>query len=119
MAKTAQEKIDAKKEKEYRNACIRADNATKELLQCEREEEIKKKRLEDARQKYEEASESYDRVQEEFLKLESVKEDYISNRKPEDETKRYYAEVNETKRSLDRSMDDYDKKKKKLQKYKN
>lgn len=102
------------KEKEYRNACIQVDNATKELLQCEREEEIKKKRLEDARQKYEEASESYDRVQEEFLKLESVKEDYISNRKPEDETKRYYAEVNETKRSLDRSMDDYDKKKKKL-----
>ena len=43
------------------------------------------------------------------------KDDYINNRKTEDESKRYYAQVNDTKREMDRSLDDSDRKKKRLQ----
>ena len=39
-----------------------------------------------------------------FMGLESRKDEYINGTRPENETKDYYSEVNETKRRLDRAQ---------------
>lgn len=52
----------------------------------------------DAQKKYDAAVDRLNIAQNDFAKLEDVKDDYINNRKTEDESKRYYAQVNDTKR---------------------
>ena len=39
-----------------------------------------------------------------FMGLESRKDEYMNRTRPENETKDYYSEVNETKRRLDRAQ---------------
>ena len=94
--------------------CQQMDKAEKELDRCIRDEENKLSRLNDMTEKYETAMLKYDEIRSEFQKLEVVKDDYIKNRKTEEESRRYYADVNETKRELDRNQEDCEKKKKKL-----
>lgn len=69
----------------------------------------------EAQKKYDAAVDRLNIAQNDFAKLEDVKDDYINNRKTEDESKRYYAQVNDTKREMDRSLGDSDRKKKRLQ----
>lgn len=66
----------------------------------------------EAQKKYDAAVDRLNIAQNDFAKLEDVKDDYINNRKTEDESKRYYAQVNDTKREMDRSLGDSDRKKK-------
>lgn len=101
-------------EKEYMLMCQQMDKAEKELDRCIRDEENKLSRLNDMTEKYETAMLKYDEIRSEFQKLEVVKDDYIKNRKTEEESRLYYADVNETKRELDRNQEDCEKKKKKL-----
>ena len=98
-------------EKEYMLMCQQMDKAEKELDRCIRDEENKLSRLNDMTEKYETAMLKYDEIRSEFQKLEVVKDDYIKNRKTEEESRRYYADVNETKRELDRNQEDCEKRK--------
>lgn len=100
--------------KEYMLMCQQMDKAGKELDRCIKDEENKLSRLEDMKEKYQSALSEGEEILGKFQKLEAVKDDYIKNRKTEAESKRYYAEVNETKRELDLSREACEKKKKKL-----
>ena len=95
--------------------CTQVEKARKELEKCEKDVSVKTDRMTEAQKKYDAAVDRLNIAQNEFAKLEDVKDDYINNRKTEDESKRYYAQVNDTKREMDRSLDDSDRKKKRLQ----
>lgn len=93
--------------REYEEARTLLEKKTKQV-------EDKEKQLEDAREKYESAGKDYDEIQKDFTKLESEKDDFFGRRKSEEDTKKYYSNVNSTKRELDRVAEDYEKKKKRL-----
>lgn len=101
-------------EKEYMLMCQQVDKAGKELDKCIKDEEYKLSRLNDLTEKYEAAKSRNEDIKASFQELEAVKDDYIKNKKTEEESRKYYADVNETKRELDRSSEDCEKKKKKL-----
>lgn len=103
------------KDREYRVMCTQVEKARKELEKCEKDVSVKTDRMTEAQKKYDAAVDRLNIAQNDFAKLEDVKDDYINNRKTEDESKRYYAQVNDTKREMDRSLDDSDRKKKRLQ----
>lgn len=92
--------------------CNQVEKARKELEKCEKDVSVKTDRMTEAQKKYDAAMDRLNIAQNDFAKLEDVKDDYINNRKTEDESKRYYAQVNDTKREMDRSLDDSDRKKK-------
>lgn len=103
------------KDREYRVMCTQVEKARKELEKCEKDVSVKTDRMTEAQKKYDAAVDRLNIAQNDFAKLEDVKDDYINNRKTEDESKRYYAQVNDTKREMDRSLGDSDRKKKRLQ----
>ena len=103
------------KDREYRVMCTQVEKARKELEKCEKDVSVKTDRMTEAQKKYDAAMDRLNIAQNDFAKLEDVKDDYINNRKTEDESKRYYVQVNDTKREMDRSLDDSDRKKKRLQ----
>ena len=103
------------KDREYRVMCVQVEKARKELEKCEKDVTLKTDRVAEAQKKYDAASDRFNAAQNDFAKLEDVKDDYINHRKTEDESKHYYAQVNDTKREMDRSLDDSERKKKKLQ----
>lgn len=86
------------KDREYRVMCTQVEKARKELEKCEKDVSVKTDRMTDAQKKYDAAVDRLNIAQNDFAKLEDVKDDYINNRKTEDESKRYYAQVNDTKR---------------------
>ena len=100
------------KDREYRVMCTQVEKARKELEKCEKDVSVKTDRMTEAQKKYDAAVDRLNIAQNDFAKLEDVKDDYINNRKTEDESKRYYAQVNDTKREMDRSLGDSDRKKK-------
>jgi hypothetical protein len=53
----------------------------------------------------------YDEVQMKFMGLESRKDEYVTGKRSDAESKVYYSDVNETKRQLDRALADYNKRK--------
>jgi DNA repair exonuclease SbcCD ATPase subunit len=75
---------------------------------CEKELKISREKEEDCRQKQDLLKREYEEWQMKFMGLESRKDDYINNRKTEDEKKNYYSEVNETKRQLDKAQADFE-----------
>ena len=103
------------KDREYRVMCTQVEKARKELEKCEKDVSVKTDRMTESQKKYDAAVDRLNIAQNDFAKLEDVKDDYINNRKTEDESKRYYAQVNDTKREMDRSLGDSDRKKKRLQ----
>lgn len=105
----------AESDREYRSVCIQVEKARRELEKCEKDVSLKEDRVSEAQKRYTASTDRYNDAQNEFTKLEDVKDDYINYRKTEDESKHYYAQVNDTKRELDRSRDDSERKKKKLQ----
>lgn len=64
------------------------------------------KRQADAEEKLEKAKEHLDEVDKEFSELEAKKNEYMSGSHTEQETKSYYARVNEVKRQLDRASEE-------------
>ena len=68
-------------------------------------EGIEKKQA-DAEEKLEKAKEHLDEVDKEFSELEAKKNEYMSGSHTEQETKSYYARVNEVKRQLDRALEE-------------
>ena len=64
------------------------------------------KRQADAEEKLGKAKEHLDEVDKEFSELEVKKNEYMSGSHTEQETKSYYARVNEVKRQLDRALEE-------------
>lgn len=93
-----QKKAADDKDREYRVMCTQVEKARKELEKCEKDVSVKTDRMTEAQKKYDAAVDRLNIAQNDFAKLEDVKDDYINNRKTEDESKRYYAQVNDTKR---------------------
>ena len=81
------------KDREYRVMCTQVEKARKELEKCEKDVSVKTDRMTEAQKKYDAAVDRFNIAQNDFAKLEDVKDDYINNRKTEDESKRYYAQV--------------------------
>lgn len=102
------------KEKEFRSALNGRIEAENQLKKCEDALEKLEEKVGESSERLALQQREYDEQQMKFMGLESRKDDYINGRKPENETKDYYNEVNETKRQLDRVQSDLEKQKKQL-----
>lgn len=91
------------KEKEFRNVLTGRIEAEQNYTKCEYAMQNQEEKLSDVRQRLELAERDYEELQMKFMGLESRKDDYMSGARPENETKDYYSEVNDTKRRLDRA----------------
>lgn len=90
-------------EKEFRQMMQQRMEAQKALEKCEQVLDRHDEQLAQARERLSMEERSYEELQLTFMGLESRKDDYVSRRQPENETKNYYNQVNETKRLLDRA----------------
>lgn len=110
------DKLEAEKEsyREYELKCKEAVTAEKNYNKLQKELEIKEKQKEEQISKYEETDRRFTEIKETFSELEDKKDDYIKGRKTEDESKKYYAMVNETKRGMDRLEQECERKRKRL-----
>lgn len=96
-------KIEAmQKEKEF-TMLMQQRNAIEEKLRKNNEYLDKQLSMEEKiRERMGEGELHYGELLQKFSQLERKKEEYISGKRGEDESKKYYAQVNETKRNLDR-----------------
>jgi hypothetical protein len=101
-------------EQEFRAVLSGRVQAQDRLTACENDLKISREKEEECRQKEELLKREYEEQQMKFMGLESRKDDYINNRKPEDEKKTYYSEVNDTKRQLDKAQADFERIEKQL-----
>ncbi len=85
----------------------RLNKSEKELEKLETQIQDNTDRLELEQREYEEAQMS-------FMSLESKKDEYISGKHTDSETKSYYNRVNETKRKLDATKNDWAKRQQKI-----
>lgn len=93
-----------KEEKEFRAALSGRIQAENSLKKCEEILAGLEEKREEAEERMNLSQREYDEQQMKFMGLESRKDDYINGRKPENETKNYYNDVNETKRQADRAQ---------------
>lgn len=92
------------KEKAFRQLMQQRIDAAKQLEKCEKALERHEEELAQARERFSMEQRAFDEAQMAFMGLESRKADYVAGRQPENETKNYYRQVNETKRRLDRAQ---------------
>lgn len=98
-----------KEEKEFRSVLSGRIQAENQMEKCDEAFARLEEKKTEAEERMNLQQREYDEQQMKFMGLESRKDDYINNRKPENETKDYYNEVNETKRQLDRVQMELDK----------
>lgn len=101
-------------EKEFRAALSGRIEAEQKFGKCEEILAKLEDKLLESKERMDLQQREYDELQMKFMGLESRKDDYMNGRRPENETKDYYSEVNETKRQLDRAEADLEKQKNKL-----
>ena len=90
-------------EKEFRTVIAGRVEADRKLQELEKDMEKLNAQLDDAKDRYELEQRDCDEIHMQFMGLESRKDEYMSGKKPEEETKSYYGQVNETKRKMDRA----------------
>lgn len=90
---------------------IEAENR---LNKSEKELEKIEAQIQDNTDRLELEQREYDEIQMSFMGLESKKDEYISGKHTDSETKSYYNQVNETKRKLDSAKNDWAKRQQKL-----
>ncbi len=103
-------------EEEKKLRVLLTDRAEAENKLKKADEEIFKieHKIEDNSDRLELEQRDYEEAQLEFMSLESKKDEYISGKHSDSETKSYYNQVNEKKRKLDNAKEDWAKRQKKL-----
>lgn len=91
-------------EQEFRAALAGRIESEQQYAKCEQAVTKQEEKAADAKQRLELMQRDYDELQMKFMGLESRKDEYMNRTRPENETKDYYSEVNETKRRLDRAQ---------------
>ena len=85
-------------EQEFRAALAGRIESEQQYAKCEQAVTKQEEKAADAKQRLELMQRDYDELQMKFMGLESRKDEYMNRTRPENETKDYYSEVNETKR---------------------
>ncbi len=101
-------------EKIFRGLLRERTESKEKLDKCEEEAAKLSETTEKLRTRMELDQREYDEAQMHFMSLESKKDAYVSGHMLKDDTKKYYNDVNEAKRQLDRAQDIFDKSRQKL-----
>ncbi len=101
-------------EKQFRGFIGKRKQMEESLAKNESAYEKSEENLEAAREKCLKLEEEYKELEGKFEKLKSQKDAYVNGRMPEDETKHYYNDVNETNRQVERARVNLEKQQKRV-----
>lgn len=94
---------------------LKAHNEADSLLnKCKASYEKNEEQLKREKERLDNVTEEESALNDKFKQLDSEKDKYVNNMMPENETKRYYSDVNDTKRRLDRAQEQCERQQKKV-----
>ena len=104
----------AENEKKFRSLITARNEFDRQLKKAEEALHKNEEQTVNAREKLDKLTAEFDEAGQKFVDLESKKDRYVNNMMPENDTKRYYNDVNDTKRRLDRAEEQVEKQKQQL-----